>query len=515
MKLLAVTELLFSPFKIAFLIFWFYLCMYLVQRFEFNPLIGGRLKAWTNVLMLFAAPVVLLLAFTYAVFKKVEETGASLAEAAIATFGHAIKTIKHTAFGGVRGSSSIILLDPSGKSINELYGGQSKDDSTKKTVAVAERLIGDAVEVLASDILINPTENFEYDIRFRVDGVLSPYRKIDSNICGALVNSIKAISGMDIAEKRRPQDGAFVAKVPDGTVSFRVASAGILHGEKLSIRILNQKLAPQALPEVGMDENTCRIVRDILNRESGMILLCGPTGSGKSTTLYAMLREIDFYTRNVITIEDPVEYVLTGASQIEVNPKADITFAKALRSILRQDPDIICVGEIRDEETASISLKASQTGHLVLATLHSSSNNAALVRLIDLGISTLLMASGLNLVISQRLIRKLCNNCKTIARLSEAQIKAFQQKNIDPAGIYAPLGCSKCSDTGYKGRIGVFDIMLIDNEVKRRISEGKITIAGSAKDDDQMKSNLQKQAMNLAFAGITSLDEVKKVTSQG
>jgi len=515
LKLLAVTGLLFNPFKIVFLIFWFYLCMFIVQRFEFSTLIGTRWKAWTNLLMLVAAPVVLFLAFAYTVFKKVEATGASIAEAAATTFGHAIKTIQRTAIGGARGSSSIILLDPSGKSINEIYGGQSKDSNAKKTIAVAERLIGDAVELLASDILINPTEDFQYDIRFRVDGILSPYKKIDSNICGALVNSIKAISGMDIAEKRRPQDGAFVAKVPDGTVSFRVASAGIMHGEKLSIRILNQKLAPQTLPEVGMDENTCKIVRNILNRESGMILICGPTGSGKSTTLYAMLREIDFYTKNVITIEDPVEYVLTGASQIEVNPKADITFAKSLRSILRQDPDVICVGEIRDEETAAISLKASQTGHMVIATLHSSSNSASLVRLLDLGISPLLMASGLNLVISQRLIRKLCNNCKTIARLSEAQINAFQQKNIDPSGIYAPLGCGKCSDTGYKGRIAVFDIMVIDNEVKNRISEGKITIAGSAKNDDQMKSNLQKQAMNLAFAGITSLDEVKKITSQG
>jgi type II secretory ATPase GspE/PulE/Tfp pilus assembly ATPase PilB-like protein len=246
-----------------------------------------------------------------------------------------------------------------------------------------------------------------------------------------------------------------------------------------------------------------------------MILLCGPTGSGKSTTLYAMLREIDFYTRNVITIEDPVEYVLNGAGQIEVNAKADITFAKALRSVLRQDPDIICVGEIRDEETASIALKASQTGHLVIATLHSSSNSATLVRLLDLGISPLLMASGLNLVISQRLVRKLCENCKAIASLSDAQIKALRQKNIDPADIYAPVGCNKCSGTGYKGRIGIFDPMVIDNEVKQKISEGKITVASTTKDDEQMRNNLQKQAMKLVIAGVTSLDEIKKISSQG
>jgi len=515
LELLAATGLLFSPIKVAFLVFWFYLCMYLIQRLEFSPLISNRLKAWTNVLMLFAAPVVLLLAFAYTVFKKVEQTGATISEAVVATFGHAIDVIKRTRIAGARGSSSLILLDPSGKSINEVYGSKSNDknDDAKRTVAVAERLIGDAVDMLASDILINPAENNEYDIRFRVDGVLSPYKKIESGICGAVVNSIKAISGMDISEKRRPQDGAFIAKVPDGTVSFRVASAGILHGEKLSIRILNQKLAPQTLPEIGMDEQTCQIVRNVLAKESGMILICGPTGSGKSTTLYAMLREIDFYTRNVITIEDPVEYVLAGAGQIEVNPKADITFAKALRSILRQDPDVICIGEIRDEETASIALKASQTGHMVLATLHSSSNNASLVRLLDLGISPLLMASGLDLVISQRLVRKLCNDCKTIAQLSEAQINALQQRNIDPSTIYAPVGCGKCSNTGFKGRIGVFDVMIINNEMKNKISMGKLTVAGSTKDDEQMKSNLQKQAMKHAMAGIISIDEAKKVTS--
>jgi type II secretory ATPase GspE/PulE/Tfp pilus assembly ATPase PilB-like protein len=515
LKMLVATGLLFSPYKVAFLIFWFYLCMYLLQRFEFSTLVSPGLKPWMNILMLFAAPFVLLLVLTHAVFKKVEQTGVSIADAFTATFRHAIKTIKYTKLGGARGSSSIILLDPSGRSIHEIYGGQSKDDHVKEIVAISERLIGDAVDALASDILINPAENFDYDIRLRVDGVLRPYKKIEPYLCGAVVNSIKAISGMDIAEKRRPQDGAFVAKVLDGTVSFRVASAGILHGEKLSIRVLNQKLAPQTLPEIGMDENTCQIVRDILSKESGMILLCGPTGSGKSTTLYAMLREIDFYTRNVITIEDPVEYVLTGASQIEVNPKADITFAKSLRGVLRQDPDIICVGEIRDEETASIALKASQTGHIVLATLHSSSNSASLVRLLDLGISHLLMASGLNLMISQRLVRKLCNECKTNASLSNSQIKALQQKNIDPANIYAPVGCIKCSDTGYKGRIGVFDVMVIDNDIKRKISEGKITVASSAKDDEQMKSNLHKQAMRLVIAGTTSLDEIKRISSQG
>lgn len=513
MDFITADELLFSPFKVGFLVLWFYLCMYLVQRFEFSPLINARIKPWANLLMLVAAPFVLLFALAIEVFRKVQDTGISLIDALLSALGNAVQSIKYTKLGGARGGASIILLDPSGRSLNEVYGGESKDDNAKETVAVAEKLIGDAVDLLASDILINPTENFNFDVRFRVDGMLRPYKKINPENYGAVVNSIKAISGMDIAEKRRPQDGAFIARVTDGTVSFRVASAGVLHGEKLSIRVLNQKLAPKTLPEIGMDERACQIVRNTLGKESGMIIICGPTGSGKSTTLYAMLREIDFYSRNVITIEDPVEYVLAGAGQIEVNPKADITFAKALRSILRQDPDVICVGEIRDDETASIALKAAQTGHMVLATLHSSSNNASLVRLMDLGISPLLMASGLDLLISQRLIRRLCDDCKKPAKLSDAQKRAFEKKRIDTSRIYAAVGCSKCNGSGYKGRIGVYDVMVVDGAMKNRISTGNITVMSNESDDEQMKTNLHRQAMRHVIAGITSIEESKKVTS--
>ncbi|MEN6386489.1 MAG: GspE/PulE family protein [Phycisphaerales bacterium] len=505
--------LLFSPTKLGFLVVWFYTCMYLVQRFEFSPLINNRYKPFTNILMLIAAPFVLAVLLLIAVLQKIQETGSPIMEAFVSTIGNAVQSIKYTKLTGARGGSSIILLDPSGRDINEIYGGQSDNDETKQTVAAAEKLIGDAVEMLASDILINPIEGFNYDVRFRIDGGLRPYKKVGPEMYGAVVNSIKAISGMDIAEKRRPQDGAFVAKVSHGTVSFRVASAGVLHGEKLSIRVLNQKLAPQTLPQIGMDERACQFVRNTMNKESGMIIICGPTGSGKSTTLYAMLREINFDTRNVITIEDPVEYVLQGAGQIEVNPKADITFAKALRSILRQDPDIICVGEIRDEETASIALKAAQTGHMVFATLHSSSNNASLVRLLDLGISPLLMASGLDLLISQRLIRKLCDNCKTPANLNDKQRQAFEKKHIDISKIYEPAGCPKCNNTGYKGRIGVFDIMPIDGAMKNRISTGNLTVLSNESDDQQMKTNLHRQALRHVIAGLTSIDEAKKVTS--
>ena len=214
-----------------------------------------------------------------------------------------------------------------------------------------------------------------------------------------------------------------MAKTAGSTASFRVASAGVLNGEKLSIRILNQDAGRFALAEAGFTTGQYSVIQRAMSKPSGMVLMCGPTGSGKTTTMYAMLNEIDLFTRNVITVEDPIEAVLHEASQIEINPKADITFAKTLRSVLRQDPDVICVGEIRDDETAQIALRASQTGHLVLATIHCDSNRASLVRLTDLGVSPLLLSSGLSLLVSQRLLRLLCERCKTPAQLTKNLIR--------------------------------------------------------------------------------------------
>jgi len=243
-----------------------------------------------------------------------------------------------------------------------------------------------------------------------------------------------------------------------------------------------------------------------------MILMCGPTGSGKTTSLYAMLNEIDLYTRNVITVEDPIECVLPHASQIEVNPKAGITFAKSLRSILRQDPDVISVGEIRDEETAEIALRASQTGHLVLATIHSYSNESAMVRLLDLGVTEVLLSSGLDLVISQRLLRRLCSDCKKPAQLTKNQIADFRRKKIDYKHLFRAEGCELCHGTGYRGRTAIFDILVVDNELKASIvsSDSWITELRKA-GDEQGKSNLRKQGLKMVLSGVTSLEELKRV----
>jgi general secretion pathway protein E len=337
-------------------------------------------------------------------------------------------------------------------------------------------------------------------------------KQLEPTISQAVINSIKAVSNMDIAERRRPQDGAFLAKTGDGTVSFRVASAGAVNGEKLSIRVLNQNAGMFTLESIGMTEKQRAVIENMIAKPTGMVLMCGPTGSGKTTTLYAMLNRIDLFTRNVITVEDPIEYVLPNASQIEVNPKADITFAKSLRSILRQDPDVICVGEIRDEETAAIALRASQTGHLVLGTIHSDSNASALVRLLDLNVTPLLLSSGLDILISQRLVRRLCKSCKVPAELSQSQTHDFLKKGINYRNIFQAKGCDQCHGTGYRGRIAIFDILNLDDELKSNIANNKLSVTTLKKEGDKKgKSNLRKQGLKIVVSGITSLEELKRV----
>jgi general secretion pathway protein E len=276
--------------------------------------------------------------------------------------------------------------------------------------------------------------------------------------------------------------------------------------------VLSQNAGIFKLDNIGLTEKQKTTIKNAVNKPSGMILMCGPTGSGKTTTLYAMLNEIDLFLRNVITVEDPIEYVLPNASQIEVNPKADITFASTLRSILRQDPDVICVGEIRDEETAAIALRAAQTGHLVLATIHCESNASAMIRLMDLGVSSLLLSSGLSLLVSQRLLRLLCKYCKQPAEISQTQIYDFRKRNINYRNIYQSKGCEKCYGTGYKGRTAIFDILALDDKLKASIANNTLSVTQLRQDGDQRgRSNLQKQGLKKVVSGVTSLEELRRV----
>jgi general secretion pathway protein E len=501
----------FNPTRLVFFVIWFYLCLYFIQRAQFSPLVPKKYKSFSYIISLVAGPILFLVLLIIDTAKKASKSDISLFEAIAEQLRSIISSIRSVK-PGLGKQSSIKLLDSSGRSIKEIYGHSSDKRKDSHILDLTEQVIARALDQRASDILIDPTSDTLYKIRLRVDGVLRTVDEIKADACKAVINSIKAVSSMDISEKRRPQDGAFMAKKDDTNASFRVASAGVLNGEKLSIRILNQQASTFTLPDVGLVEKQYSMIQSAIKKPSGMILMCGPTGSGKTTTLYAMLNEIDRYTRNVITVEDPIEAMLPETSQIEINPKADITFAKALRSILRQDPDVICVGEVRDEETAEIALRAAQTGHLVLATVHCQSNAAALIRLLDLGVSPLLLSSGLNLVISQRLVRRLCEHCKGPAELSESLIREFQTKHVDYTNMFDAIGCRRCDGTGYLGRTAVLDLLPVTHELKADIADNKAIINDlKNKGDKKSKTNLRKEGLKKVSSGITSLEELKRV----
>ncbi len=507
-----VPTLTFNPIRLLCLVGWVYVCLYFVQRVQFSPLVPKNAKAITNLVTIVAGPIPLFMIFIIDVIKKSSRSDQTILETLKQQFKGLISGIKGSGIIHFQETPAIRLLDSSGRNIKEIYGHDKGKRQTSNVLDLTEQIILEALEERASDILIDPKDESSYTLRIRVDGVLREVEQIERETCKAITNSIKAVSNMDISEKRRPQDGAFIAKTFDETISFRVASAGVLNGEKLSIRVLNQSTGTFTLDKSGLSKKQRDVIADLIKKPSGMILLCGPTGSGKTTTLYGMLNEIDLYTRNVITVEDPIEYVLPNASQIEINPKADITFAKSLRSILRQDPDVICIGEIRDEETAGIALRASQTGHLVLATIHSNSNSSALVRLMDLDVSNALIASGLSVTISQRLLRRLCENCKVNAQLSQSRLNEFHKLGINYSTIFQAEGCEKCHGTGYYGRIAIFDILIFDDKLKNAIANSQTLALEMRKNGDKKgKSNLQKQGLKMVVSGITSFEELKRV----
>jgi len=501
----------FNPIKLFLLIFWVYLCLYFVQQLQFSPLLSPKYRTIYYTITIFTGPLFWLILLIIDSAKKSAHTDKSVFVIIKEQLLNAIYKIKKKTFSRSRHRSEIKLYDSSGRNFDEIYGHSGNKKEDNNILILTENIIAQALSKRASDILIDPKDETSYTIRLRIDGILRTEQELKSETCKAVVNSIKAISSMDIAERRRPQDGAFIAKKDKQTSSFRVASAGVVNGEKLSIRVLNQNAGTTTLRNIGLTKNQYSNIKEALNMPSGMILLCGPTGSGKTTTLYAMLNEIDRLTHNVITVEDPIEAVLPSTSQIEINTKADITFAKSLRSILRQDPDVICVGEIRDEETAEIALRAAQTGHLVLATIHCDSNKTALVRLLDLGVSPLLLSSGLSLLSTQRLLRKLCKFCKISVEPNEKIIRKFKKIGLDHSHIYKANGCRHCDGTGYSGRTAVCDILTIDDKLKNDIRNIESVSNVNTENYLQITSKMRKEALKKVAVGITSLEEFKRV----
>lgn len=505
----------FSILKITFFLGWFYLCLYSVKRSDASGLISNTYRSYFNLAALAIGPLALIVLFIADTIRRLSEGDLDIRDVPRyvmdSIVGHR-KPKRRVVYN----APAIELMDTTGRVFADVYSRQIRSRSHEyETQIRTEKMTLDAIQSRASDILIDPKGDSHYAVRFRVDGFLREYDVLPAQKAQPIINSLKAISGMDIAEKRRPQDGAFMARLPEGQVYFRMASSGVLGGEKLAIRILDQTKGPMKPSEIGFSPEQIKLLKQIVEQPSGMVLVCGPTGSGKTTTLYGLLQTVDFAQRNVITIEDPIEHVIANLSQIEINTRAGVTFASALRSVLRQDPDVICIGEIRDSETAQIALQAAQTGHLVMATMHSSSNMAAIVRLMDLGVRPLLIASALKVIISQRLIRRLCPYCKGPATLSQSQVEYCERSRLDAKLLLEAHGCGHCAGTGYYGRTALMDVMYMDDALREMLCNQTIS-AGELKEkgDQQFYATLRKIGMQKVIEGQTCLKEIKRVTSQ-
>ena len=388
----------------------------------------------------------------------------------------------------------------------------SEDVNNSPIVQLVKSMIEQAVRQRASDIHIEPMER-QVRIRYRIDGTLYERNTYSHRILPALVARIKIIGGMDIAEKRKPQDGRITQVVDRLEFDIRVSVLPTVYGEKIVMRLTSKTALTRAKKDLGFSDSELKVFDHIISNPHGILLVTGPTGSGKSTTLYTALSELNSSEVNIITVEDPVEANIDGINQVQTNNKANLTFASALRSILRQDPDIIMIGEIRDTETASIAVQASITGHLVVSTLHTNSAASTITRLEDMGIEPYLIADSTVGIIAQRLVRRLCPACKEeyVPDMEEMALLNVKPQ-AEPLKIFRPRGCKLCDNTGYKGRIGVYEIMELTHDLKMVIARG-----GNA---DDIKNQALKEGMNTlrmsatryVLQGITSVTEMKKVS---
>jgi len=387
--------------------------------------------------------------------------------------------------------------------------GAAADDAP--VVRLVNGIIDQAVREGASDIHIETSEK-NSRVRFRIDGTLFDALEYPRNLHAAVSSRIKIMSGMDISEKRKPQDGRILMKVQDHRIDLRVSTLPAIYGEKAVIRILDQANAMVGLEKLGLSPDDRGLLEDIIKVPYGIVLSTGPTGSGKSTTLYSLLENLNTPQVNIITVEDPVEYTILGINQVQVNEKAGLTFSETLRSILRQDPDKIMVGEIRDEETAQLAVRAALTGHLVLSTLHTNDAPGAVVRLADMGVPPFLIASSLVAVVAQRLLRRLCPRCR---RLGPVPPSAAHMLGISPeTTLYTPVGCDDCRGTGYKGRVAIFEIMVLDEDLRYHVTEGSpANVIRKLALEKGMKS-LRDAGILRVVDGTTSLEEMMSVTMQ-
>lgn len=382
-----------------------------------------------------------------------------------------------------------------------------ESSSDNEAVNILNTIILEAISQKASDIHLEPENNI-LKIRYRIDGVLQSRDFITSEYVSQIITRIKVMAKLDIAEKRLPQDGRIKLMINQREIDFRISTIPTVYGERLVLRILDKSNIILGLENLGIDLQTLKDFRKAISFTEGIILVTGPTGSGKTTTLYSAINELDSSKLNIMTIEDPVEYKLTNIAQIPVNPKIDLTFAKGLRHILRQDPDIIMIGEIRDRETAEIAIQSSLTGHLVLSTLHTNDAPSAIIRLADMKIESYLLSSTIIAVLAQRLVRKICPFCKERYKPTDLELEEIK---LNEKYLFRGKGCSNCFNTGYAGRCGLYELMILDDETRKQIVKNV--------DVEQIKSSLSKEfktikhnGMELAMKGVTTVSEVIRVT---
>ncbi len=388
---------------------------------------------------------------------------------------------------------------------SELLSG----DGDAPVIRLINAVLSQAVQEKASDVHVEPYED-RVSIRFRVDGILSEVLSPKPQLAPVLVSRLKVMARLDIAEKRIPQDGRITVKLAGHGVDIRVSTIPSAHGERVVLRLLDQAAGQLSIKQLNMPERAYRGFESALYKPHGIILVTGPTGSGKTTSLYAGLSHLNTRARNILTVEDPIEYLLPGIGQTQVNTKVDMTFARGLRAILRQDPDVVMIGEIRDQETASIAVQASLTGHLVLSTLHTNTALGAVMRLQDMGVEPFLLSSSLEALMAQRLIRKLCEHCKEETISSESE----QVRLGVPVGsrIFKAKGCEHCHHTGYRGRAGLYEFVHIDDQLRQMIHEGagEQSMIAHARTFSQ---SIDQCGLEKVLNGDTSVDEVLRVTA--
>ncbi|WP_028116524.1 type II secretion system ATPase GspE [Ferrimonas senticii] len=385
-------------------------------------------------------------------------------------------------------------------------------DDDAPIIRLINALLSESIKLGASDIHV---ETYEKDlvVRFRVDGVLREVLKQQRRIASLLVSRIKVMAKLDIAEKRVPQDGRISLRIGGRAVDVRVSTMPSSRGERVVMRLLDKNQSVLNLEQLGMSPSIRDRYNVLIRRPHGILLVTGPTGSGKSTTLYAGLTEINSRDRNILTVEDPIEYELEGIGQTQVNTKVDMTFARGLRAILRQDPDVVMVGEIRDLETGQIAVQASLTGHLVMSTLHTNTASGAVTRLQDMGVEPFLVSSSLLGVLAQRLVRTLCNDCKQPYQANERERQLLEVGADDAVTLYKPCGCENCNFSGYKGRTGIHELLEVDDQIRELIHSGR----GELAIEKYLRSNtpsIREDGFSKALAGRTTLEEVMRVTRE-